>query len=58
MLRAAEACALLRLLSAHNLGRLALRQLGGSGAADMARLTNLVGSTTWQAVALHGAQEP
>ncbi len=43
VLRAAEACALLRLLSAHNLGRLALRQLGGSGAADMARLTNLVG---------------
>ncbi len=40
-LRAAEACSLLRLLSAHNLGRLALRQLG-SGAVDLAKLANLV----------------
>ncbi|GLC36182.1 hypothetical protein PLESTB_001371300 [Pleodorina starrii] len=40
VLRAAEACSLLRLLSAHNLGRLALRQLG-SGAVDVAKLANL-----------------
>lgn len=39
--RVTEACSLLRLLSAHNLGRLALRQLG-SGAVDMAKLSNLV----------------
>lgn len=45
VLRVAEACSLLRLLAAHNLGRLALRQLRGSAgaAADMNKLANLVG---------------
>eukprot|EP00198_Chlamydomonas_reinhardtii_P005145 XP_001694481.1 nuclear pore protein [Chlamydomonas reinhardtii] len=43
VLRVAEACSLLRLLAAHNLGRLALRQLRGSAgaAADMNKLANL-----------------
>ncbi|GIL93354.1 hypothetical protein Vretifemale_20752 [Volvox reticuliferus] len=39
LFRVAEACALLRLLSAHNLGCLALRELG-AGTADMAKLAN------------------
>ncbi|KXZ50010.1 hypothetical protein GPECTOR_18g164 [Gonium pectorale] len=42
VLRVAEACSLLRLLSRHNLGRLAVRQLGGAGAAEAAKLANLV----------------
>ncbi|GIL79191.1 hypothetical protein Vretifemale_8563, partial [Volvox reticuliferus] len=39
LFRVAEACALLRLLSAHNLGCLALRELD-AGTADMAKLAN------------------
>ncbi|GIL76872.1 hypothetical protein Vretifemale_6406 [Volvox reticuliferus] len=38
--RMAEACRLLALLSAHNLGRLALRELG-SGTLEMAKLANM-----------------